>query len=239
MQRDAILEASHAYQFRTPDRDGVRKLQQPVCEAARMPKLGLINYGSGNYASVYNALEHLGHAPFEITAPKQMNSASHLIVPGVGAFPTAMQKLQQLDLVDELRTQVLDRQKPYLGICVGMQILADVGFEFEECNGLGLIPGSVQALSVGADLPVPHMGWNDLQTHRECPLLQKMPEPSSFYFVHSFEFNANSPDVTTASCNYGTSITACVQQDNIFGVQFHPEKSQRHGLQLLENFASL
>jgi glutamine amidotransferase len=205
-----------------------------------MPKLGVLNYGSGNFTSVSNALEYLGLEWLEITEPRKMEQASHLVLPGVGSFPAAMDKLEQMGLADGLHEQVLHKEKPFLGICIGMQILADVGYEFCERRGLGFISGKVQLLDAASHgLRTPHMGWNELTSRRGCPLLAEMPEPCSFYFVHSYHLQPSDPAVTVAYCDYGTEITACVQRDNVFGVQFHPEKSQRDGLQLLKNFSNI
>jgi len=205
-----------------------------------MPRLGLLNYGSGNFTSVQNALLHLGLEPLEITRPEQMREATHLVLPGVGSFPAAMDRLERLNLVDELREQVVERKKPFLGICIGMQILADVGHEFGERKGLGFIRGRVEQIDAeGSGLRTPHMGWNQLVPRKDCPLLTDLPTPSSFYFVHSFHLRLDDPDDSAAACQYGSEITACVQRDNIFGVQFHPEKSQRDGLKLLQNFSRL
>lgn len=205
-----------------------------------MPCLGLLNYGSGNYGSVRNALLHLGIEPLEITRPEQMREASRLVLPGVGSFPAAMDRLAQLDLIDELREQVVVRKKPFLGICIGMQILAEVGEEFEERRGLGFVRGRVQRIDAESHgLRAPHMGWNHLLPRKDCPLLAGLPTPSSFYFVHSFHLRLDDPADSAAACSYGGEITACVQRDNIFGVQFHPEKSQRDGLRLLRNFSRL
>jgi glutamine amidotransferase len=205
-----------------------------------MPRLGLLNYGSGNYGSVRNALLHLGIEPLEITRPGQMRDASHLVLPGVGSFPAAMDRLEQMDLVDELREQVVVQKKPFLGICIGMQILADEGEEFGVRKGLGFVRGRVQRIDAESHgLRTPHMGWNQLLARKECPLLADLPTPSSFYFVHSFHFLLDDRADSAAACDYGGEIIACVQRDNIFGVQFHPEKSQRDGLRLLRNFSRL
>jgi glutamine amidotransferase len=205
-----------------------------------MPRFGLLNYSSGNYGSVRNALLHLGIEPLEITRPEQMREASHLVLPGVGAFPAAMDRLAQLDLIDELREQVVVQKKPFLGICIGMQILAEVGLEFGERQGLGFLRGRVERIDAESrGLRTPHMGWNQLVPRKDSPLLADLPTPSSFYFVHSFHLRLHDPADAAATCEYGGEITACVQRDNIFGVQFHPEKSQRDGLRLLRNFSRL
>ena len=167
-----------------------------------------------------------------------MENATHLILPGVGAFPAAMKRLAEMGILEELDRHVNQKQKPFLGICVGMQILADRGFEFEETNGLGWIAGDVKKIEPEAhNLSVPHMGWNELVIYQQNNLLRNLPDTPSFYFVHSFAFQPVEPETQIAVCEYGEKITAIVQKDNIFGVQFHPEKSQHDGLQLLKNFS--
>lgn len=183
---------------------------------------------------------HLGEEPIEVTCAESMLKASHLILPGVGSFPAAMEKLTALGLVEPLRECVVAQGKPFLGICVGMQLLADTGFEFGETSGLGLIEGEVKEIEAAAhDLSVPHIGWNDLEVETDHFLLRNCPPRPSFYFVHSFSFRCKDSENEVASCEYGTSITSIIEKENIFGVQFHPEKSQRDGLQLLKNFTEL
>lgn len=174
----------------------------------------------------------------EITDPTEMDDATHLILPGVGSFPAAMNRLTEMKILEELDRQVNRKCKPFLGICVGMQILADRGFEFSETNGLGWISGDVKQIAAEEhSLSVPHMGWNELVVNQPNDLLRNFPESPSFYFVHSFAFQPADAATRIAVCEYGEEITAIVQKENIFGVQFHPEKSQRDGLQLLKNFS--
>ncbi|HRF01158.1 MAG TPA: imidazole glycerol phosphate synthase subunit HisH [Pirellulaceae bacterium] len=205
-----------------------------------MHAVGLINYGSGNFTSVRNALRHIGVDPLEIDSPEAMGQADRLILPGVGSFPAAMERMETLGLIDSLRDQVLGRGRPFLGICVGMQILAELGHEFRTCSGLGLVPGQVRRFDVEhLGLPVPHMGWNELRLNRPSPLFERLDPNPSFYFVHSFRFEPTDPESVLASCDYGETFCACVQRDQVYGVQFHPEKSQRDGLALLANFCRL
>lgn len=210
------------------------------CVLSVMNKIGLIDYGSGNFTSVCNALEYLRLDICEIREPGQMDCATHLILPGVGAFPSVMEKLTRLQMIDELRRQVIDKNKPFLGICVGMQILVDVGYELQKSKGLGLITGSVERIDFGkTSLRVPHMGWNELNVLRTSELFKNIGETPSFYFVHSYHLLPKDQSVITAVCDYETKIVTSVQKENIFGVQFHPEKSQRQGLLLLKNFCNL
>ena len=163
------------------------------------------------------------------------------ILPGVGAYAAAMTKVESLSIIESLTEQVRIRKKPFLGICVGMQLLSNVGKEFVEYPGLGYIAGSVEKLKTEPyDLPLPHIGWNNLHIEKNGSLLFKdMAEEPHFYFVHSYHFIPEEPNVISATCDYGCTFAAAIEQDNIFGVQFHPEKSQYDGLQLLKNFAAI
>lgn len=203
--------------------------------------LGLINYGSGNYASVLNALRYLKVPTLEVLTPGDCRRASHLILPGVGSFAAAMNRLREMDLVRSLEEEVLVKEKPFLGICVGMQVLARWGHEFEVCPGLGFLEGdTVELAARSMGLRSPHMGWNPISTRQESPLLRSLGDPPiSFYFAHGYHLVPKDRSVVVATARYGEEIAACVQVKNILGVQFHPEKSQQAGLALLQNFARL
>lgn len=202
--------------------------------------IGLIDYGAGNYASVSNALRSLELDIARVTTPQQVDQVSHLILPGVGAFAAAMRKLQALGLIDALRDAVLKKGKPFLGICVGLQVLASTGREFETCPGLGWIAGSVDKIDLhGYSLRLPHIGWNSLELRRSSPLVAGLGDSPTFYFVHSYHLTPDDSEAVLATCDYGGPVVSIVEKDNIFGVQFHPEKSQHDGLQLLRNFAAL
>ncbi|QDU61537.1 Imidazole glycerol phosphate synthase subunit HisH 1 [Planctomycetes bacterium Pan216] len=203
-----------------------------------MERIGLIDYGAGNTTSVLNALEHLRLDVTLARTPEDLENADRLILPGVGAFASAMRKLERLALVDALGDHVVERKKPFLGICVGMQLLADLGHEFETYPGLGYVAGEVKRLRAEeVGLRVPHIGWNEVDYDPSCPLFEGMSAPA-FYFVHSYVIEPSDPTSTVATCLHGGPFAAAVRRGNIFGVQFHPEKSQRDGLKLLENFAS-
>lgn len=202
-----------------------------------MAHVALVNYGSGNYSSVAIALTRLGIPFGEARTPGDLEAATHIILPGVGAFGAAMRRLDEQGLSNAIREHARDKSKPFLGICVGMQVLADVGREHGEHPGLGLIPGSVEKIDTSAsDLPLPHIGWNELEGPCDDPLLAGLGTPPTFYFVHSFAFRAADPAHVAAHCDYGTPVTAVVRSGAIWGVQFHPEKSQQDGLGLLANF---
>ena len=202
--------------------------------------VGVLDYGSGNFGSVWNALEYLEVNKVRIDTPEQLPEVSHIVLPGVGTFPAAMRRLESLNLVQPLHEEVITKKKLFLGICVGMQILAGKGSEFEECDGLSYINGRVDKIEIEtADLPLPHMGWNEIELNTESPLFRDLDADPSFYFVHSFSFRASNLSDVIATCQYGNKVVAAVQRDNIFGVQFHPEKSQRNGLKLLKNFSEL
>ena len=202
-----------------------------------MSCIGLIDYGAGNFASVFNALRYLQLNVVHVTEPQQMNQVSHLILPGVGSFTAAMRRLESLQLVTELRKQLLEIQKPFLGICVGMQVLASFGREFEDYPGLGLIPGVVDRIPAEQyGLRLPHIGWSELHPTRASLLFAGMPDNPIFYFVHSYQLQPEFSQAILATCQYGEEIVAMVERENIYGVQFHPEKSQDAGLRLLRNF---
>ena len=196
---------------------------------------GVVDYGAGNLKSVCNALTYLG-AAFEIVADSgRLAACDRVILPGVGAFPSAMEKLERTGFVEPLRRAAED--KPLLGICLGMQLLFEKGFEFRETGGLGLLPGYVDRIP-DTGLPIPHVGWNGLEPGIGSPLLAGVAPGAACYFVHSYmAFTA--ADYVAASADYGLSVPALVQRGHIFGAQFHPEKSSRVGLRILSNFLAL
>lgn len=196
--------------------------------------IAVIDYGAGNLFSIHNALKYLD-LPHMITHDKaELEKADELILPGVGAFPDAMKLLSRTGLSDAIREQA--QRKPLLGICLGMQMLFEESDEFEQTSGLGLIPGKVSRIQTS--LKIPHMGWNHLRKNGDSPLLSSVSDESSVYFVHSY-MAYTSPENVTAYCEYGTDIPALVERGNIFGAQFHPEKSGETGLTILRNFGGL
>jgi glutamine amidotransferase len=201
--------------------------------------IAVIDYGAGNVRSVINALELIKHKPIVTKDPDQLVKASAVILPGVGAFGDCMQAIKRYNLVDSLNEIVLQDKKPYLGICLGMQILAQNGLEKGEHDGLSWIQGTVRKMAPKEKkIRIPHIGWNDVAYHKKCPLFKDMGDAPVFYFVHSYhlEVDGSDADAVVANCWHGMEVTVAVQKDNIFGVQFHPEKSQKEGIQLLNNF---
>lgn len=202
--------------------------------------IGVVSYGMGNIQSVCNALEHLGHDVLDARTPDDLDGVDRIIIPGVGAFPAAMERLTATGFVDSLNIQVRDRGKPVLGICLGMQLLGETGTEFGECAGLGWIPGRVEIIPrQSSGLRLPQIGWNELNIRDGARLFANIEGDTSCYFVHSYQLCPADTDHIVATVDYGGPVTAAVQHENIFGAQFHPEKSARVGLSVLDNFARL
>ncbi len=202
-----------------------------------MTTVAIIDYGRGNVRSVANALEYCGADAVVTSDPTAIDDASHILLPGVGAFGDAMAALVERGLPEILHRQVFEKGKPFLGICLGMQVLAARGLEHGEHQGLGWITGDVVRLEPGPDaLKIPHMGWNDVHLARPHPVFAGLrPSQLTFYFVHSYHFRADGAHVL-ATCDYGPPFTAAVAKDNMIATQFHPEKSQDSGVELLQNF---
>ena len=196
----------------------------------------IIDYGMGNLFSVENAIKYFG-AEVKISDQKEeIEKADRLILPGVGAFPDGMKNLEKLGIIDVLKKEALEKEKPFLGICLGMQLLAAEGEENILTKGLGWVPGKVKRLQVDErKFRIPHVGWDDVIPKKDGMLFKAVKQPV-FYFVHSYHLVPEDSSVIAGVCDYGESFAAAIQKDNIFGVQFHPEKSQKNGLKLLENF---
>ncbi len=202
-------------------------------------KIVIIDYGSGNIKSVVNALTLLkgGNEIILSNKSSDVRAANYLILPGVGAFADCMQGLKaQEGLIEEIRNQVLKEKKPFLGICVGMQILASIGHENGEHQGLGFINGKVEKIPAKNDLKVPHMGWNEVVVDSKHALFKGINSGEHFYFANSYHFICQNKNNILAHVEYGEKLSAVVAKDNILGVQFHPEKSGEAGLKLLQNF---
>ena len=201
--------------------------------------LAVIDYGAGNLRSVMHALKHLEARDLRLVRkPEELQGADKIILPGVGAFGAGMAQMQKQALVEPL-LDALKRGVPYLGICVGMQMLFDVGEEMGEHAGLGIMRGRVVRFPRFSDRKVPHMGWNRLDIRKDFDLLRDLGQDDHVYFVHSYYCAPEDGATMTAAVDYGIEFAAVVQQDNVYGVQFHPEKSQRVGLKILSNFLRL
>lgn len=203
----------------------------------------VIDYGSGNLRSVAKALESVGGRVRVSQDEADIKQATHLVLPGVGAFADCYQNLLASQLLAPIMAHI-QAGRPFLGICVGMQLLFTEGHEFGLHPGLNLLPGSVVGFSkemadpedTGRSLKVPHMGWNSVTQRQPHPLWRDIPDNTHFYFVHSFYAAPADPAIVVGESQYGVPFTAAVAKDNLFATQFHPEKSQRHGLRLLHHF---
>ena len=197
--------------------------------------IAIIDYGAGNIFSVKNALDFIDLPNILTDKKSEIENADALILPGVGAFPSAMNMLKEKDLVNTIKEQAT--QKPFLGICLGMQLIFDKGFEFEETAGLSLINGTVEKM-VDPDLNIPHIGWNKLEKINDCPLLNGLSDEEYVYFVHSYKAVCDDKNIS-AFCQYGGKVPALVFNGSVYGAQFHPEKSGKTGLKILKNFGGL
>ncbi|MGE5473216.1 MAG: imidazole glycerol phosphate synthase subunit HisH [Ignavibacteriales bacterium] len=203
--------------------------------------IAIIDYGMGNVQSVYNTLDYIGEDAIITSDRKEIDNASHIILPGVGAFGDAMENLKQRGLAEVLDNQVIKKGKPFLGICLGMQLLAKVGHEHGHSEGLGWFEAEVVKFDFTntEKMKIPHVGWDDINVKTQHPLFNKLKEGEfTFYFVHSFHMVCKEQKDIVATCDYGYEFTAIVGKDNIFATQFHPEKSQQNGLQIIENFVN-
>jgi glutamine amidotransferase len=197
--------------------------------------IAVVDYGMGNLHSVRNALDLIGADVVVTREPDEIRAAERIVLPGVGAFGECVKNLEAAGLRDVLQEMVIERGTPFLGICLGMQVLATTGEEFGLHQGLGWIPGHVRRLR-GEHLLVPHVGWNEIAPCVESPLFRGLGHAPCFYFVHSYHFVPDDPRIVAATCDYGGPFAAAVLFRNLFATQFHPEKSQEAGLRLLENF---
>jgi glutamine amidotransferase len=197
----------------------------------------VVDYGLGNLFSVAKAFEWVG-AQVKISGdPEDLKNAERIVLPGVGSFGDGMDYIRAKGLDKVLVEEVIEKQKPFLGICLGLQLLADLGFEYGKHHGLGWIPGVVRELEVERfGLKVPHIGWNDIKIMRENQLFRGLPKTADFYFVHSYQLICQDPTDVVAVTEYGEEVIAAVLRKNIFATQFHPEKSQDNGIKLIENF---
>jgi len=205
--------------------------------------IAIIDYGMGNLRSVQKAFERVGADAQIVTSADQIERAAKVVLPGVGAFADAIDHMRQQGLVDPVLSAIRSG-RPFLGICLGLQLLFDISYEDGEHTGLGVVPGKVVRFDFADNptlsrLKVPHMGWNALQWEEPCPLLAGLTTGTYFYFVHSYYVQPIDADVKLVRSDYGVEFTAMIWKDNLFATQFHPEKSQKHGLKVLENFTRL
>ena len=197
--------------------------------------VAIIDYDAGNIKSVEKAIQFLGEQAVITRDAEEILNASHVILPGVGAFGDAMEKLQRYDLIPVIK-EVVKRQIPFLGICLGLQLLFDSSEETPGVEGLGILKGKIRRIPDQDDLKIPHIGWNSLTYPNKGRLYQGIKEESYVYFVHSYYLEAEEEGIVMAQTEYGTNIHASVEKDNVFACQFHPEKSSTVGLKILENF---
>ena len=198
----------------------------------------IIDYGMGNLRSVQKAFEKVGHQAIVTRDPAQVAAATKVVLPGVGAFEDAITELRRLDLVRPV-LETIDSGKPFLGICLGLQLLFDVSYENGEHRGLGVLAGEVVRFELPKEYSIPHMGWNQISIPRRPPILQGIEEGTYFYFVHSYYVVPKDREVIAAEADYPDPFCSMIWRGNLFATQFHPEKSQAEGLRILENFATL
>ena len=200
--------------------------------------IGIIDYDAGNIRSVEKALSYLGAKTVVSRNPETLKNADKVILPGVGSFGQAMENLHRYELIPVIRDMIEDG-KPFLGICLGLQLLFESSEESPGAEGLGILKGKILKIPSSPGLKIPHMGWNSLQLQNNGRLFRNIPQDTYVYFVHSYYLQAQEPEIVKAVTGYGTEIHASVEKDNVFACQFHPEKSGKYGLEILKNFAEL
>lgn len=201
----------------------------------------VVDYGLGNVQAIINTYKRIGIDSVPVRDARQLNKVGKIILPGVGSFDHALEQLAASGMRERLEDLVLNEKVPVLGICVGMQILAHSSEEGVQC-GLGWVPGRVRSFAsnpASESLPMPHMGWNNVVQTKNCPLFNDLEDDGRFYFLHSYYFDVFDPNHQVAQAEYGFKFDAIVNNGNVFGVQFHPEKSHHFGMTLLKNFAEL
>jgi len=204
-----------------------------------MKTVAIIDYNMGNIDSVVRAVKECGGSPLVTNKASEIESSQFIILPGVGASPDAMSQLKKYSLDEVLREQILDKEKPFLGICLGMQVMVDMGLERGETKGLGLLPGIAKRFEAdSATTRIPHIGWNEVNQIKDSPILKDIPMGTNFYFVHSYHVATDEENVI-AQTPYCGEFNSIISIKRAFGVQFHPEKSQKAGFKLLKNFLAL
>ena len=199
--------------------------------------IAIIDYGMGNLRSVSKAFEAVGHEAVVTRDARVIGNASHVVLPGVGAFGDCMANIEQYGLVEPIRASVRSG-KPFLGICLGLQVLFTESEEFGPHKGLDIISGKVRRFTVGAGMKVPHIGWNQVDFQRVCPVFDGIADGTDWYFVHSYFVDPQEPQVAASMTTYGAPFVSSIWKDNIVACQFHPEKSQAVGLRLIKNFGA-
>lgn len=200
--------------------------------------IGIIDYDAGNIKSVEKALHYLGEQTVVTRDPEILLRADKVILPGVGSFGDAMENLHKYELVPVIK-EIVNKNTPFLGICLGLQLLFESSDESPGVEGLGILKGKIVKIPSSPGLKIPHMGWNSLHLQNNGRLFKDIPDETYVYFVHSYYLQAEDPEIVKAVTDYSTCIHASVEQGNVFACQFHPEKSSRYGLKMLENFAAL
>ena len=207
-------------------------------------KVTIVDYQSGNISSVINSFTQVakGKANLEVSSDiKKIKSSDKIVLPGQGSFKSCVDSLNSInELVDTLKEFAITKKKPLLGICVGLQMFADVGYEEAETKGLGWISGKVSKIdNQNGKFKLPHIGWNEIEIQKDSKILKDIKNKSHMYFVHSYEFIPEDKSVISATTDYSSKIVCSVERDNLFGTQFHPEKSDKIGLKIIENFIKL
>jgi len=200
--------------------------------------IAIVDYQMGNLRSGQKGFEKVGHRAVITSDPAEVARADKVVLPGVGAFRDAIDELRRRELIEPIRAAI-DAGRPFLGICLGLQLLMDVSYEGGTYQGLGVIPGEVVRFDVPREFKVPHMGWNEARILRQAPILEGIDEGTHFYFVHSYYVAPRDAEVVAIEVDYHRRFCAMIWRDNVFATQFHPEKSQTHGLRILKNFAEL
>ena len=199
--------------------------------------IAIIDYGMGNLRSVSKAFEAVGHRAIITRDAATIHNAGHVVLPGVGAFGDCMANLKKYELIEPIKVAVRSG-KPFLGICLGFQLLFTESEEFGRHEGLDILPGKVRSFSRDQALKVPHMGWNQATIQKPCPVFEGIADESDWYFVHSFFVDPRDKQIAATTTTYGVPFTSSIWKDNVVACQFHPEKSQAVGLQLIRNFGA-
>jgi len=196
----------------------------------------IIDYGLGNLASVAKAFKKAGSEIVISSDSNLISKADHLVLPGQGAFSDGINNIRKLKLDKILYQQVLKEKKPILGICLGMQLMANIGYENGECQGLGLIEGKTIKIKASAKIRLPHIGWDNVEIEKKSTIFSEIPNNSDFYFLHSYHLVPSDKSLIVATCDYGQKFVVSAQKGNIFATLFHPEKSHDFGIKLIKNF---